>query len=72
MFAKLLSHHHTPMTTVNELWQLVEAAWANVSVHAIKSLYDLMTNLLQLLLLLEMVVLGSDFSELLLPNCLKI
>ncbi|PRD35571.1 UNVERIFIED_CONTAM: hypothetical protein NCL1_11194 [Trichonephila clavipes] len=32
--------HHTPVTTVDELWNGVEAAWSSVPVHAIQSLFD--------------------------------
>ena len=39
MIVEGLADHHIPVTTVHELWHLVEAAWAAVSVHAIQSLY---------------------------------
>ncbi|GFV31671.1 hypothetical protein TNCV_2189841 [Trichonephila clavipes] len=42
MTAERLSRHHTSVTTVNELWHRVEAAWAFVPVHAIQSLFDSM------------------------------
>ncbi|GFW40360.1 hypothetical protein TNCV_1019181 [Trichonephila clavipes] len=32
--------HHTPVTTVEELWHCVEAAWTSVPVHVIQSLFD--------------------------------
>ena len=32
-----------PVITVNELWRLVETAWATVPLHAIQSLYDPMS-----------------------------
>ncbi|GFU18415.1 hypothetical protein TNCV_1980951 [Trichonephila clavipes] len=31
-----------PVTTVDELWYRVEAAWSSVSVHSIQSLFDSM------------------------------
>ncbi|GFV22810.1 hypothetical protein TNCV_2090081 [Trichonephila clavipes] len=34
-----LARHHTPVTTVDELWHRVEAAWTSVSIHAIQSLF---------------------------------
>ncbi|GIY67363.1 hypothetical protein CDAR_255061 [Caerostris darwini] len=39
MVAERLARHHTPVTTVDELWHRVEAARASVSVHAIQSLF---------------------------------
>ncbi|GFV20441.1 transposable element Tcb2 transposase [Trichonephila clavipes] len=42
MIAERLACHHTPVTTVDELWHRVEAAWASVPVHAIQSLFDSM------------------------------
>ncbi|GFW92534.1 hypothetical protein TNCV_518511 [Trichonephila clavipes] len=38
-----LAHHHAPVTTVDELWYRVEAAWSSVPVHAIQCLFDSMT-----------------------------
>ena len=35
---RLVFHHYYD----DELWHLVEAAWANLAVHVIKSLYDSM------------------------------
>ncbi|GFY07034.1 uncharacterized protein TNCV_4203051 [Trichonephila clavipes] len=35
-----LALHHTPVTTIDELWHCVEAAWTSVPVHAIKYLFD--------------------------------
>ncbi|GFW19747.1 uncharacterized protein TNCV_1606371 [Trichonephila clavipes] len=42
MAAERLARHHTPVTTVDELWHRVEAAWASVPIHAIQSLSDSM------------------------------
>ncbi|GFX67482.1 integrase catalytic domain-containing protein [Trichonephila clavipes] len=42
MVAERLAGYHTPVTTVDELWYRVEAAWAFVPVHAIRSLSDSM------------------------------
>ncbi|MBJ4999813.1 IS630 family transposase [Salmonella enterica subsp. enterica serovar Hadar] len=42
MVAKRLARHHSPVTTVDELWHSVEAAWTAVPVHAIQSLFDSM------------------------------
>lgn len=42
MVAERLARHHTAVTTVDELWRRVEAAWAAVPVHAIQSLFDSM------------------------------
>ncbi|GFX18412.1 uncharacterized protein TNCV_4307131 [Trichonephila clavipes] len=42
MVAERLARHHTPVTTVDELGNRVEAEWASVSVHAIQSLFDSM------------------------------
>ncbi|GFU50372.1 transposable element Tcb2 transposase [Trichonephila clavipes] len=38
--SKLLARHHTPVTTVDELWYHVEAALSFVPIHAIQSLFD--------------------------------
>ncbi|GFU84812.1 transposable element Tcb1 transposase [Trichonephila clavipes] len=38
--AKRLARHHTPVTTVDELWHSVEAAWASVNAHALQFLFD--------------------------------
>ncbi|GFX73054.1 transposable element Tcb1 transposase [Trichonephila clavipes] len=40
MVAEQLACHYTPITTVDEMWHRVEAAWASVPVHAIHSLFD--------------------------------
>ncbi|GFW01909.1 uncharacterized protein TNCV_3028801 [Trichonephila clavipes] len=37
-----LARHHTPVSTVDELWYRVEAAWSSVPVHVIQSLFDSM------------------------------
>ena len=37
-----LAFHHTPLTTANELWNLVEVACASVPLHAIQYLCDSM------------------------------
>ncbi|GFV21001.1 hypothetical protein TNCV_2280451 [Trichonephila clavipes] len=37
MVAEQLARHHTPVTTVDELWHRVEAAWA--SEHVIQSVW---------------------------------
>ncbi|GFT29134.1 HTH_Tnp_Tc3_2 domain-containing protein [Trichonephila clavipes] len=42
MVAERLARHHTPVTTIDELWYRVEAAWSSVPVHAIQSLFDSM------------------------------
>ena len=42
MVAERLASHHTPVTTVNELWHLVEAEWAVVPAYGIQSLYNSM------------------------------
>ncbi|GFT53056.1 hypothetical protein TNCV_4232031 [Trichonephila clavipes] len=42
MVAEQLAHHHTPVTSVDELWHPVEAAWASVPIHATQSLFDSM------------------------------
>ncbi|GFV83810.1 hypothetical protein TNCV_2555961 [Trichonephila clavipes] len=42
MVAQRRARHHTPVTTVDELWYCVEAAWSSVPVHAIQSLFDSM------------------------------
>ncbi|GFX57653.1 transposable element Tcb1 transposase [Trichonephila clavipes] len=42
MVAERLAYHHTPATTVDELWYRVEAAWSSVPEHAIQSLFDSM------------------------------
>ncbi|GFV30431.1 hypothetical protein TNCV_99061 [Trichonephila clavipes] len=34
--AQRLARHHTPVTTVDELWYRVEVAWSSVPVHAIR------------------------------------
>ncbi|CAL1298246.1 unnamed protein product [Larinioides sclopetarius] len=43
MVGERLARHHTPVTTVDELWYRVEAARAAIPVHAIQSLFDSMT-----------------------------
>ena len=40
MITKCLSGHHTPVTTVDELWYLAEATWIAACIHAIQFLYD--------------------------------
>ncbi|GFW54353.1 hypothetical protein TNCV_3703131 [Trichonephila clavipes] len=42
MVAERLARHHTPVTTVDELFHRVEAAWASVPVHTIQSVFDSM------------------------------
>ncbi|GFT53080.1 hypothetical protein TNCV_4232201 [Trichonephila clavipes] len=42
MVAERQAHHHTLVTTVDELGHRVEAPWASVPVHAIQSLFDSM------------------------------
>ncbi|GFV34841.1 transposable element Tc1 transposase [Trichonephila clavipes] len=42
MVAERLARHHTPVTTVDELWNRAETAWASVPVHTIQSLFDSM------------------------------
>ena len=42
MVAEQLARHNTPVTTLDELWYRVEAAWAVVPVHAIQALFDSM------------------------------
>ncbi|GFX12010.1 uncharacterized protein TNCV_2997941 [Trichonephila clavipes] len=42
MVVERLALHYTPVTTVDELWHCVEAAWASVPVHVIQSLFDSM------------------------------
>ncbi|GFS55881.1 hypothetical protein TNCV_1935841, partial [Trichonephila clavipes] len=42
MVAERLARHHKAVTTVDELWHRVEAAWASIPVHAIKSLFGSM------------------------------
>ncbi|GFY13865.1 hypothetical protein TNCV_986371 [Trichonephila clavipes] len=41
MFAEQRSRHHTPVTTIDELWHRAEAAWEPVAVRAIHYLCDL-------------------------------
>ncbi|GFV57078.1 transposable element Tcb1 transposase [Trichonephila clavipes] len=38
MVAERLAHLHTPVTTVDELWHRVEAAWVSIPAHATQSL----------------------------------
>ncbi|GFS75636.1 hypothetical protein TNCV_3424101 [Trichonephila clavipes] len=42
MVAERLTRHHTRVTTVDELWHRVEAAWGPEPGHAIQSLLDSM------------------------------
>ncbi|GFW35860.1 hypothetical protein TNCV_1926911 [Trichonephila clavipes] len=42
MVAERLACHHTSVTTVDELWYCVEAAWSSVPVHSVQSLFDSM------------------------------
>ncbi|GFW78859.1 uncharacterized protein TNCV_2058801 [Trichonephila clavipes] len=42
MIAERLALHHTPVTTVDELWYRVEVTWSFVPLHAIQSLFDSM------------------------------
>ncbi|GFX61522.1 odorant receptor [Trichonephila clavipes] len=42
MITQRLTRHQTPVTTIDELWPRVEAAWASVPIHAIQSLFDSM------------------------------
>ncbi|GFV74692.1 hypothetical protein TNCV_1178291 [Trichonephila clavipes] len=69
MVAERLARHHTPVTTVDELWYCVEAAWAFVPVHAIQSLFDSMPRHISVA---EVVVLGTDFSRSTHPYSLRI
>ena len=46
MVAEKLICHHTPVTTVDEQWHLIESVWAAVPVHSIQSLYDTMQRLI--------------------------
>ncbi|GFT25822.1 transposable element Tcb1 transposase [Trichonephila clavipes] len=62
MVAEPLARYHTPVTTVDERWYRVEAAWSCVPVHAIQSLFDSMARRKVLLLMPEVVVFGTDFS----------
>ena len=39
---KQLARHYTPVTTVDKLWYVVEAAWAAIDEHAIHSPYGSM------------------------------
>ena len=47
MMAERLTHHFMPVTTVDNLRHLVEAASAAVAEHAIQSLYDSILNCLR-------------------------
>ncbi|GFV72197.1 hypothetical protein TNCV_995691 [Trichonephila clavipes] len=38
--AGVTAHHQMSVTTVDELWHHVEAAWTSVPMHAIQSLLD--------------------------------
>ncbi|GFX84300.1 transposable element Tcb1 transposase [Trichonephila clavipes] len=40
MVVERLARHHAPVTTVDELWYRVEAAWASVPIHALQSHFD--------------------------------
>ncbi|GFY24424.1 HTH_Tnp_Tc3_2 domain-containing protein [Trichonephila clavipes] len=42
MVAERLARHHTPVTTVDKLWDHVEAARSSVPVHAMQSRFDSM------------------------------
>nr|ALD51399.1 odorant receptor 8 [Locusta migratoria] len=42
MVVEQFARHNPPVTTLDELWYRVEAAWASVPVHAIKVLFDSM------------------------------
>ncbi|GFT21898.1 transposable element Tcb1 transposase [Trichonephila clavipes] len=66
-----LTRNYTPVTTIDELWCRVEAAWAYIPVHAIQSLFDSMPGMKILLLLPEVVVLSTDFSKSMHQNFLK-
>ncbi|GFT89609.1 hypothetical protein TNCV_80451 [Trichonephila clavipes] len=61
-----------PMTTVDEVWHRVEAAWASVPVHAFQSLFDSMSRRVSVVILPLVVVLGADFLGSMHPNFLKI
>ncbi|GFT29435.1 hypothetical protein TNCV_535611 [Trichonephila clavipes] len=67
LVAELLAHHHMLVTTVDELWYRVEAAWASVPVPVIQSLFDSMPRRING----EVVVLSTDFSESMHQNFLK-
>ncbi|GFV52731.1 hypothetical protein TNCV_2874021 [Trichonephila clavipes] len=60
-----LACHHTPITTVDELWHLVEAAWASVPVHAIQSLFYSISKLISAVIMARGGCSGgTDFSGL--------
>ncbi|GFW06411.1 transposable element Tcb1 transposase [Trichonephila clavipes] len=40
MVTERLARHHTPVTTVDEPWYRIEAAWSSEPVHDIQSLFD--------------------------------
>ncbi|GFS75946.1 transposable element Tc1 transposase [Trichonephila clavipes] len=42
MVAEILTYHHTPVPTADELWYRVETAWSSVLVHAIQYRFDSM------------------------------
>ncbi|GFS89231.1 hypothetical protein TNCV_1259631 [Trichonephila clavipes] len=69
MVAERLARHHTPVTTVDELWYRLEAAWSSVPVHAFQSLLD---SIPRLLLLPEWAVLGTASLGFMHSNFLKI
>ncbi|GFY05978.1 transposable element Tcb2 transposase [Trichonephila clavipes] len=62
MIDERLARHRTPVTTFEELWLHVEAAWASVPVHAIQSLFDSMPRRICAVSTARGVVPGSDFS----------
>ncbi|GFT21569.1 hypothetical protein TNCV_2307871 [Trichonephila clavipes] len=72
MVAERLAGHHTPVTTVEEMWHRVEAAWSSVPVHVIQSLLDSIPRCTSAVIAARGVVRGTDFSGSKQPNFLKI
>ncbi|GFU69533.1 hypothetical protein TNCV_1350931 [Trichonephila clavipes] len=76
MITEPLDCHHSPVTTVDELWHQVEAAWASAPVHATNLCLSQCSSVYVLFLLPDVVVRGtfrgSEFSGSMHPNFLKI
>ncbi|GFU49486.1 transposable element Tc1 transposase [Trichonephila clavipes] len=72
MVTELLARHHTPVTTVDELWHRIEATLESASVRAIQFLCDSMPRRISAVITARGVVLGTDFSGSMHPNVLKI
>ncbi|GFS65329.1 hypothetical protein TNCV_2451521 [Trichonephila clavipes] len=63
MFAERLARHHIPVTTVDELYHRVEAAWASVPVHANQTLSNSMPRRISAVIIATCYFLYNVFGQ---------